>query len=119
MFIPASPLLVIVSLILLAIAGMVIGGVSGLLISLFTKPNSQQVFRNALIGAFGFLVGFIGCFYLPWHQNTISYQLQGGTQVTSTTNFYQHPARIAAIVAIVLPLLYELNRARQARWKKP
>jgi hypothetical protein len=119
MFIPASPLLVIVSLILMAIAGMVIGGISGWLISFFTKPNSLQVFRNALIGAFGFLAGFIGCFYVPWHPNTISYQLKGGTQVTSTANFYQHPERIAVIVAIILPLLYELNRARQSRWKKP
>ena len=49
---------------------------------------------------------------MPWHTNTITYELSGGTHVTSTMNNYQHPERVAVVVAIILPILYELYRKR-------
>jgi hypothetical protein len=44
---------------------------------------------------------------------TISHELPGGTKVTSTMNSYQHPERVAAVVAVILPLIYEISRRRQ------
>jgi NADH:ubiquinone oxidoreductase subunit 4 (subunit M) len=117
MFLPVSPIITIAYLALCALAGMAIGGISGFLTSLFIKTGSQRVLRDALIGSIGFLAGLIGSVYFPWHQNTISYQMKGGTQVTSTTNFYQHPERVAVVIAILLPLSYELNRFRRIRRK--
>jgi uncharacterized membrane protein YeaQ/YmgE (transglycosylase-associated protein family) len=115
---PVSPTLTIIFLSLYALAGMAIGSLSGWLTSVLTKSGAQGLFRDALLGSLGFLGGFIGCFYFPWHQSTISYQLKGGTQVTSTANFYQHPERIAVVIAVVLPFLHELNRFREARRRK-
>jgi len=57
------------------------------------------------------LGGFISI-VMPWHTNTISYELSGGTHVTSTMNSYQHPERVAVVVAIILPILHELYRKR-------
>lgn len=105
-----SPILVIVFLILYAIGGMAIGALSGWLTSLVTKCGPGGVWWDALLGSVGFLGGFIGTIYMPWHENTISERLEGGGTVTTTMNTYQHPERIAGAIAVLLPLLYELYR---------
>ena len=102
-------------LIAYVVVGMVIGGLSGWLTCLLTRIGSRRVFRDALIGAFGILSGLLVCIYLPWYQNTISYRLSGGVQVTSTADTYQHPEPVAVLVAAILPMLYELNRFRRER----
>jgi hypothetical protein len=91
---------------------MAIGILIGWLTYLITKSKPRKLFRWAYLGALGFLIGFFGCVFLPWHENTITYYLDGGTKVTSTMNIYQHPERIAVVVAVLLPLLYELYRSR-------
>lgn len=52
---------------------------------------------------------------MPWPRNTISYQTKEGVLVTSTMNTYQHPERVAIVVAVLLPLLHELYRLKRAR----
>jgi hypothetical protein len=74
-----------------------------------------KIFKDACLGSMGFLLGFFGCVFMPWHRNTISYRLAGGTEVTSTADIYQHPNRIGIIFAILLPLMYELYRWRRLR----
>jgi uncharacterized membrane protein YeaQ/YmgE (transglycosylase-associated protein family) len=93
---------------------MAIGAVTGWLTSFVTKYKPQKLFRDACLGALGSLVGFLGCVFLPWHENTVTY-LDGDTKVTSTINGYQHPERVAIVVAFLLPLLYELYRSRRMR----
>lgn len=112
---PASPIITLIFLLIDAVAGMAIGIFSGWLTSFLTRTRSKGLLTDGLIGAGGFLAGLMGAVFMPWHRNTISYHLSGGTLVTSTANVYQHPERVAVIVAIVLPSLYELIRWRQLR----
>ena len=65
---------------------------------------------DAFLGAFGYLAAWHACIFMPWPRNTITYRLEGGTQVSSTMNRYQHPERVAIIIAVISPLLYELYR---------
>ena len=108
-------IVVILFLIAYAIAGVAIGAISGWLATLATKCRPQGVWRDALLGSFGFLAGFIGCAFMPWPRNTVVEHLEGGGSVATTMNSYQHPERVAIVMAILLPLLHELYRFKRAR----
>jgi hypothetical protein len=97
-----------------AILGGVIGVLSGWLTYAVTRAGSRLLLTDSLVGILGYFAGFSTCF-LPWHENTISYTLSGGTLVTSTTNYFQYYERVAIIVAVALPCLYELSRFFWAR----
>jgi len=111
---PASPVLLMIFLFGHALVAMVIGVASGWLTYAFTKTGSRRLIAYALLGVTGYFAGFSTCF-LPWHNNTISYRLSGGTVVTSTANFFQYYERVAVIAAIMLPGMYELSRFFRAR----
>jgi hypothetical protein len=113
-----SPIFVIIGLIVYAVAGLSIGAVVGCLSFLILKSKPLKIFKDACLGSLGFVLGFYGCVFMPWHRNTISYRLAGGTEVTSTADIYQHPDRIGIIFAILLPLLYELYRWNRLRTNK-
>jgi hypothetical protein len=110
---PDSPVITLLFLLGHAIVGMAIGALSGWLTLAVTKTAPKRILIDALIGLISYLVGLMTCF-LPWHQNTISYRLSGGTVVTSTAYYFQYYARVAVIAAIMLPFLYELNRFLRA-----
>jgi len=112
---PDSPIITLIFLLMNAVAGMAIVIFSGWLTSFITRTRSKRLLTDGLIGAGGALAGLMGVAFMPWHRNTISYHLSGATLVTSTTIVYQHPERVAVIVAIILPSLYELIRWRQVR----
>ena len=114
---PVPSVVVIFILIAYAVAGMAIGASSGWLASLITKCRPKVVLRDAFLGSFGFLVGFIGCMLVPWPTNTIVEPLKGGGTVATTMNTYQHPARIAVVMAILLPVIYEVYRLQRSRSK--
>jgi hypothetical protein len=109
---PVSWFVVALYLVAYGIAGMAIGAISGWAVSLLTKGGRQKLLKDAFLGAFGFLAGFIGCIYMPWPRNTVITQLDGGGSVATTMSQYQHPERIAIVVAMLLPLVHEL-----LRWK--
>src|SRR5438093_424656 len=111
---PDSPVITLIFLLGHAIAGMAIGALSGWLTLAVTKAAPKRVLTDALIGLLGYFAGFMTAF-LPWHQNTISYRLSGGTRVTSTANYFQYYERFAVMAAIMLPCLYELKRSFSAR----
>jgi hypothetical protein len=104
----------IVGLILLAIIGLAIGALSGWLASSIAKCGPNGVLRDAFLGSFGFLAGYIGCIFMPWPRNTVMEQLEGGGSVATTVSRYQHPARVAVAMAILLPLLHEFYRFKRA-----
>jgi len=108
MFIPPCPL-VVAYLVVYALSGLGIGALTGWLVALIERNRPAAVLKDGLLGSVGFLTGFFVAALMPWHRNTITYRLDGGT-VTSTMNSYQHPERVAIVVAILLPLLSELYR---------
>jgi uncharacterized membrane protein YeaQ/YmgE (transglycosylase-associated protein family) len=110
---PIFPIVVAIFWVVYALCGMAIGALAGWAVSLVTKSGRGGIFRDALLGTFGYLAGFIGSIIVPWPKNTIRYQLEGGTEVVSTMNTYQHPERVAIALAVLLPVLHELYR-----WKK-
>jgi uncharacterized membrane protein YeaQ/YmgE (transglycosylase-associated protein family) len=112
---PISPVVVILYLMAYAVAGMAIGTLSGWLCSLMTKSGTQGILKDAFLGSFGYLAGFIGCIFMPWPRNTVVERLQGGGSVATTMNAYQHPERVAIVVAVLLPLLHELYRFKRTR----
>jgi uncharacterized membrane protein YeaQ/YmgE (transglycosylase-associated protein family) len=106
-----SPIFAFIGLTLYILAGMAIGALTGWISSWALKCKPRRIFTDACLGSLGFLIGFIGTILVPY-PNTISYRLKGGTQVTSTMGAYQHPERIAVVIAVLLPLFYELYRFR-------
>ena len=114
---PVAPVIVVIAFILYALAGMAIGAFGGWLVSFATKCGQQGIVRDAFLGSFGFLAGFFGCMSMPWPRNTVLEHLGGGGMVATTMNRYQHPYRVAIVVAVLLPLLHELYRLKRARAK--
>jgi hypothetical protein len=106
---PVSWTAVVLSLALYAAIGMALGALIGFSVSFLLRLNFRGILEDAFLGSFGFLLGFIGAAFMPWHRNTITYNLDN-TVVTSTMNTYQHPGRVGFAVAIILPLLHELYR---------
>jgi hypothetical protein len=96
-----------------AVVGMAIGAITAWLVFLLTRAGRPRLLKDALLGSFGSLAGFIGCISMPWPRNTVVTQLDGGGSVATTMNTYQHPERVAIVIAIVLPLLHELYRWRR------
>ncbi len=114
---PVAPFVVIIAFVLCALTGMAIGTLSGWLVSFATKCGRQGIIRDAFLGSFGFLAGFLGCISMPWPRNTILEHLEGGGTVATTMNRYQHPYRVATVVAVLLPLLHEMYRLKRTRAK--
>jgi MFS family permease len=97
-----------------AVAGMVIGVVTGWLVSRLARTSRKRLLKDASLGSSGFLAGFIGCIFMGWARNTITYRFGGQhTEVSSTMNTYQHPERMALAIAILLPLFHGLYRRRK------
>jgi MFS family permease len=107
--------IVICYLIAYVIAGMAIGVASGLLASLITRCRPRVLSASALLGSFGFLAGFLLSAFVPWPTNTVVEHLESGGSVSTTVDRYQHPERVAIVLSVFLPLLYELRRLRRAR----
>ena len=114
---PVAPVVVVIGFLLWVLAGMAIGALSGWFVSLATKCGLQGIIKDAFLGSFGFLVGLLGCESMPWPRNTVVEQVEGGGTVATTLNRYQHPYRVAVVVAVLLPLLHELYRLKRARTK--
>jgi uncharacterized membrane protein YeaQ/YmgE (transglycosylase-associated protein family) len=112
---PISPVVMVISLVVYALAGMAIGALTGWLTSLITKCGQKGLLKDGFLGSFGHLAGFIGSISVPWPRNTITYRLEGGTEVSSTMNSYQHPERVAIAIAILLPLLRELYLCKKRK----
>ena len=100
----------------------VVGGSIGALIAIIASRLGKRpikFFPDLLLGAAGFLGGVALTPYIPWHQNTIQYQI-GGTVVRSTSRHFQYPYRIGIAIAVLLPLIYELIRLWiEKKTKKP
>jgi hypothetical protein len=109
------PIISIAFFLFYAASGMAIGALTGWLTSLGTRCVPSRIWRDAFLGSAGFMAGFIGTIIMPWHENTVTEQLEGGGTVTTTMAMYQHPVRIAILASIILPLLYELYRFKQSR----
>jgi hypothetical protein len=98
-----------------AIAGMVIGAVVGYLAYRIIAVNQLRLLKDALLGAFGYLGGLIGCAFMPWPENTVIENLEGGGTVSTTMGRYQHPHGVAVILAILFPLIYQVYRWRKSK----
>jgi len=98
-----------------AITGMVIGAVIGYLAYRITAVSQLRLLKDLLLGAFGYLAGLIGCAFMPWPENTVVENLEGGGTVSTTMSRYQHPHRVAVILAILFPLLYQVYRRRKSK----
>jgi hypothetical protein len=103
------------SLIVLALIGLVLGAFTGFLLCSKLKFELRGIIKDGLCGSIGSLAGFLAAVSVPY-RNTITYRV-GQTFVTSTTNSYQHPERVAIAAAVLLPLLraaYRFRRERQS-----
>jgi hypothetical protein len=121
--IPVPPILIAIYFTWYALIGLSIGALSGCLTAAAISRNPRDLFGlrglfiNGAVGAAAFVMSVIVIALLPWPRNTIVYYLESGTQVTSTTNRYQYPFRVAYPAAILFPVLTELHRVRRSRRK--
>src|SRR5438270_10489047 len=99
----SSPLLFVYSLIYCLI-GFVMGVAIGYLITIIARNRPATLLRDGVLGAFGFWGGFLLAALVPWRYNTVTAKLIGGVTVATSRNRYQHPERVALVLAILLPL---------------
>ena len=90
--------------------GIAIGAVIGLLVILITKRRGL-VLVDALLGGAGFVGGAIATAKVPWQLNTVTRKV-GDAIVSSTMRHYQHPYRAALLLAVLLPVIYEVFRLK-------
>lgn len=109
---PVPWFVVVLYLVAYAVAGMAVDALTGWLASVLTRVGRKKLLNDAFFGAFGYLAGYIICALAPWPRNTVIEQLPGGGTVATTLNSYQHPERVAIVLAIFFPLLYELLRRK-------
>ncbi len=112
---PVPSIVYVIFLLLYSVAGLATGAACGWLVSLGLKGHRSKIWQDSLLGFLGFMGGFIGTIYMPWHENTVTERLTGGGTVTTTMSSYQHPLQIAVVLAVLLPILYELYRFRLER----
>jgi len=117
--IPISPYVAVIVFFGYAIVGMAIGALTGWLVSLMTKCGPRGVWNDLFLGSFGFLTGILGSIYMPWPRNTVYEKFDSGATMASTMNRYQHPERVAIVMAVLLPLLHELYRFKRMGVKNP
>ena len=90
--------------------GISIGAVIGLLVILVTK-RPTLILVDALLGAVGFVVGVVLTARVPFQMNTVTRKV-GDAILSTTTRHYQHPYRAAVLLAVLLPVLYEVYRLK-------
>jgi hypothetical protein len=117
--VPIPPVVAVIVFVGYAIVGMAIGTLTGWLVSLMTKCGLRGLWKDLFLGSFGFLAAILGSIYMPWPQNTVYEKINSGGTMATTMNRYQHPERVAVLMAVVLPLLHELYRFKRVRAKKP
>ncbi len=107
---PVSPAVVAMFLIVYALMGAVAGALVGVALSFSLRLGTRGIWKDTLLGALGFVLGFVASALVPWPKNAIVYYVDG-TQVTSTMNRFQHPYAVALTLALLLPLVHELYRS--------
>lgn len=112
-----EPLVIFLTYVLIAIAGLVLGVVSGLIFGRVFKLqlHGAEYAKTALLGAIGAVGTVIGCAIIPWPRNTVSTTLGTGIQLESTMNRFQHPYAAAIIIAIFFPAFHQFIRARHRK----
>lgn len=92
-----------------AVVGLAVGLLIGILIRLIRKEPLTGIIIDGVLGALGFTGGAIGSLLLPYQENTVTYRM-GDAIVRTTTKRYQHPYQVAFLLAITMPVLWELFR---------
>ena len=93
-----------------AVVGISIGAVIALLVIRVTK-RPTLILLDAILGAIGFVGGAVASARLPYKLNTVTKRV-GDTVISTTMRHYQHPYRAALLLAVLLPVLYELYRLK-------
>jgi hypothetical protein len=91
-----------------AVIGLAIGAWIAVGASYFAK-RPMRLLQDMALGIIGYVGGAAGVPYIPWHRNTITYRV-GNTVVSTTTRHFQYPLRVAFVLAVLLPALYEFYR---------
>jgi hypothetical protein len=91
-----------------ALVGICVGALTGMLLTLVWRRQAI-ILLDALLGATGFIGGVYAMEHIPWTPTTVS-QRVGDAIVTTTRFHYQHPYRIGLVLAVVLPLIFEMIR---------
>ncbi|HML15617.1 MAG TPA: hypothetical protein VK419_01275 [Bryobacteraceae bacterium] len=97
-----------------AVVGLAVGALIGMLVRILRRQPMTGVLADAALGALGFVGGAVGSVLMPYKQNTVTYHV-GNTIVRTTTRRYQHPYRAAFVLAIALPVVWELFRYFRSR----
>jgi hypothetical protein len=70
------------------------------------------VWKDALLGGFGMILGFLLVAFVPVPENTIRYKI-GETTVTETMNRFQHLYYIAFALAVAFPAIRAMRNAKR------
>jgi hypothetical protein len=96
-----------------AVVGAAIGAFIAVTAGQLTK-RPIRVLPDILLGVAGYLGGAVGTAHIPWRLNTISYRV-GNAVIRSTSKHYQYPYRVAFVLAVLLPVVFETIRFLRGR----
>jgi len=102
-------------LLVAALAGAVVGGLTGLAACRVLKLaiRRRALVLDGVLGGVGLPLTYAGLLRAPWPRTSLYYA--EGTVLKTTTLHYQHPVAAACGVAIVLPVVHALGRLRTGR----
>jgi hypothetical protein len=92
--------------------GLAIGAFTGIFASRMLRIplRLSRILVDALLGAILFPLSYEIVWLIPWRK-TSTYRT-GDAIVTTISTHYEHPGRIALVLAVLLPLAHELIRYR-------
>ena len=107
-----GPAIALIYALWLFVVGALTGCITGLLLAAMLKRSKRDVWKDALLGGIGMILGFLLVAIIPVPPNTIMYKV-GETTVTSTENSFQHPYYIAFTLAVAFPAIRAMRVRKQ------
>ena len=114
---PVAPAFVILTFLVIAVAGAMVAVLSGVLLSAVLRLGFRGavVLKDALLGAAGSVVTVIACFVLPWPRNTVTTRLGPGVHVETTMSRFQHEYIAAMVIVIIFTVFHQVTRLKLER----
>jgi hypothetical protein len=112
---PLAPDIIMFELVIMTVIGMMFGMLAGFPTSVALRLGRKGIWKDAILGGIGLLVGLFAAFTLPWPENTTTTLLSGGGVEQVTMRHFPHPFLVGNVFATIFPILRHLYRFSRSR----
>jgi hypothetical protein len=112
---PIAPGIIAITLIFVAVIGVTIGLISGVVTSLILRLGRKGFWKDGLLGGVGMLAGLIAAYTVPWPEYIVYTPNGGGGENQETMHIFPYPFLVAYIGAAILPIVRQLYRIKRSK----